>query len=798
MKISKRSSVLGASSFAIGAALVAQEAARAQEPARAQQDQLEEVVVTAQRRAETAMETAISVEILTGNDLASRGVQTVTDLQNALPNILILPAGMTRSVNIRGVGNNSIDATASMGVQVIHDGLSQGESMGNQGAFFDVDTIQVLRGPQGTFVGQSAAGGAILINSVSPTLDGFSGYVDGTVGDYNRTKITGAINLPISETMAARVAFNNEDRDSYFVNDGTRVGFDFEPQWSPGALEDENLRMSFLWQPTDKFQALFKLEKSYVSHNGDPVQPNRLPYNGLNGVTSFSPYINYDNPDPRIITADLPESDFQEAKRTHVTLSYRLDNGIELRSMTNFQRMDFRTTDDFQNSGVFTLPFQMTLGPDNDTTSQEFDIISPDGPLNWIVGASYHKRQTPRRLSIPVHQNNSCGYQFNGTQLACLPPGTPANIVLFLNDDTINYQKGLFGQVNWQFSDSWELQFGARQNWDEQNSIQIANFLGFPALPPGAPVIPCPVGADPRYQCTPQFPPPPNTQFKGDVPTAKVGLNWTPTDGQFIYMFYARGYKAGRISQGHVLTNETIDDYELGWKSTLLGGKMQLELGGFYMDYQDMQQSTFVAGGAQNSNANGAVNIGDSEIKGIEASVRASLGGFNLDASLGYTKSELGTARTLDTRRLPGSSVLGGGQYLPGCGVPGAPAAPPACFDYEPYFINVEGASNPNSPELSYSVRVGYAFDFSNGASLEPSVSFFHTDESENRLIQGEPYFKVFERDLVNASLTYERNDWTVQLFINNATDELYNLSAGDYVLYGEPRTYGLRLRMNF
>jgi outer membrane receptor protein involved in Fe transport len=127
----------------------------------------------------------------------------------------------------------------------------------------------------------------------------------------------------------------------------------------------------------------------------------------------------------------------------------------------------------------------------------------------------------------------------------------------------------------------------------------------------------------------------------------------------------------------------------------------------------------------------------------------------------------------------------------------GAPAAP-ACFDYGPYFINVEGAANPNSPELSYSARLGYAFTLDNGASLEPSLSFFHTDASENTLIQGEPYYRVFARDIVNASLTFERDDWTVQAFINNATDELYNISAGDYVLYGEPRNIGVRIRLNF
>ncbi len=142
------------------------------------QRQIEEVVVTAERREATEQTTSISMEVFNQDMLSAGGISQLQDLQNAMPGIQITNNGVGNDINIRGIGNNTFAPSVQMGVQVVNDGQTHGEPMGLNGGFFDVGTIEVLRGPQGTFVGQSAAGGAILINSANPNFDGISGYVE--------------------------------------------------------------------------------------------------------------------------------------------------------------------------------------------------------------------------------------------------------------------------------------------------------------------------------------------------------------------------------------------------------------------------------------------------------------------------------------------------------------------------------------------------------------------------------------------------------------------------------------------
>src|SRR5690606_28091145 len=161
-----------------------------------------------------------------------------------------------------------------VGVPIFFDGATQGEEMGIASGFFDVSTIEVLRGPQATFVGQAAAGGAILINTNKPNFDGLNGYVEATVGDYGRRKVNAAINLPITDKFAGRLAYMSENRDSFFENVAGSQSPGASSQWTPGDQQDDNYRLSMLWEPTGNFSLWTKLEQSKVLTYGPPVQPN--------------------------------------------------------------------------------------------------------------------------------------------------------------------------------------------------------------------------------------------------------------------------------------------------------------------------------------------------------------------------------------------------------------------------------------------------------------------------------------------------------------------------------------------
>ncbi len=183
-------------------------------PLLAAAQELEEIIVTAERRESTVLKTPISIEVFTADALAADQLRSVRDLENATANLTINTTGFTvQSVNIRGIGNSVVNPNIAPGVAVFQDGLLMAETVVLQQGFLDVATIEVLRGPQGTFVGQSSTGGAIRINGVRPDFGGISGFFDGCLGSKNDQKFSGAITLPLSDKISTRFAFNKETRD---------------------------------------------------------------------------------------------------------------------------------------------------------------------------------------------------------------------------------------------------------------------------------------------------------------------------------------------------------------------------------------------------------------------------------------------------------------------------------------------------------------------------------------------------------------------------------------------------------
>ncbi len=266
---------------------------------------LEEIIVTAERRSTTEQTTAISMNVLSADDLANTQTKNIADLQNSTPNVTINNPGGFNSINIRGIGNSAIQPSISVGVAVFQDGLLNAETITLSNQFLDLGTVEVLRGPQGTFVGGSSTGGAIRLNSVKPVVGGdVSGFVEGLVGSSSDTKITGAVNLPISDTFAARLAFNQEKRNSYFYSRGTLISRDpTQSRQRQGSVNDQGGRISLLWAPSDKWEFIWRSEFNRSDNEGSPVQPNPRTFTlgaaagPLAGTQAHSRYWNYDGPD---------------------------------------------------------------------------------------------------------------------------------------------------------------------------------------------------------------------------------------------------------------------------------------------------------------------------------------------------------------------------------------------------------------------------------------------------------------------------------------------------------------------
>ncbi len=184
---------------------------------------LQEVVVTAERRAENLQTTPISVQVMNQDQLSQQDITHIKNLQLYTPSVSILDDGLYQAPSIRGIGNSAIIPNVTTGVAVLVDGLFTPEPHGLDEPFYDINDVETLRGPQGTFVGYSSTGGAIQITSNNPNFRGTNGYLELAVGNYTDKRVDGAINFTLSDTFAVRLAFNEEQMNSFYRDDGAEV-----------------------------------------------------------------------------------------------------------------------------------------------------------------------------------------------------------------------------------------------------------------------------------------------------------------------------------------------------------------------------------------------------------------------------------------------------------------------------------------------------------------------------------------------------------------------------------------------
>src|ERR1700730_9231758 len=214
-------------------------------------------MVTAQRRTENLMTTAVAASSLSENDLQKKGVVSIIDLQYATPSLSVQEVGHTSSFNIRGIGQQSTDLNAVPGVPLYIDGMLNPTIL-TSNAHSDTNSVELLRGLEGAFAGASSTGGAIFVNSRNPDFSGLHGTFGARIGNYHDLGFNGAVNLPLTDTLAGRIAVDVERRDSFFVNQGAQPGPAKTAYNNPGSLDEKQIRASLLWMPLDDLSVLWK------------------------------------------------------------------------------------------------------------------------------------------------------------------------------------------------------------------------------------------------------------------------------------------------------------------------------------------------------------------------------------------------------------------------------------------------------------------------------------------------------------------------------------------------------------
>jgi iron complex outermembrane recepter protein len=322
----------------------------------ASSNDLQEIVVTAEKRSTDLQLAPVPASVLTGAELVARQINTIDNLAFTTPSLTVQSSGENAVINIRGIGKSDAGQQDSSGVLIYRDGVATTPNgLISDEPYYDIDSIEVLRGPQGTFAGQNATGGALFINEANPTLDHFGGWVEGQYGNYNDVRIRGAVNIPLSDTLAIRVATDEENRETFFNVSGPYSG-------NPGNLHEANFRLSTLWQPTEDFTALLKFDYNYINHGGSPAAP-------FTGLTA-----NVFN-----VASDSYLAGYEKQYRIVLHLDQKFADGITLKSISGYQ--DGRLSYSLDADGTATPP-PLGVSPEifaaaakDRTVSQEFDLV---------------------------------------------------------------------------------------------------------------------------------------------------------------------------------------------------------------------------------------------------------------------------------------------------------------------------------------------------------------------------------------------------------------------------------------
>ncbi|WP_137681324.1 TonB-dependent receptor [Aurantiacibacter suaedae] len=700
---------------------------------------LDAIVVTAQRRDENLQDVPIAATVIGGGDLDAKAVDSVADLQLAAPSLSITDAGETQSVNIRGIGIAANSPNISNGVATYIDGLFQPPIVTSI-PFYDIASIEVLRGPQGTLVGNNSTGGAIFINSANPSLNGVEGYAKAGVGNYGLVEGEGAVNLPLTNTLAVRAAGIVRDRDSFYTDIGPFNN-------DAGKLEEIGARLGAMWEPGDAFRALLKLQWHQQDTGGYAYRPAP--------DTTFAPFA---TDDIRTLDYDTDTSKVERAFIASLELRYEFASGLTLRSLSGYQYKRNTYVSDADGTqappsaggGLVTDYFAGER-----QYSEEINLISPtSGAFDWILGGYY------QRNDIVVDTRNLA------------PPGTyvsPRN-----NRDIY----GAFAQGNYQLTDTLEVQLGARySHFQSTGTGTVLLGEGFPGFPPGGLVIADLAG-----------------EHDDSMVTGKLALNWNVADDHLLYAFTARGYKPGGFNclpspqcDNPEFDPETVWNYEIGWKGALADRRINMQLSAFYNDFNNLQFDVIETA----TGTTGVRNVGSATIKGFEGQIQGRFGGFGFDGSFGYLDTELSSLTFVNARLLPP------GQLGPQC-APGVPSSPPACFDYGPFITTTSGGDNLYSPEWTYNFGVEYAFDLSDRLSVTPRINYGYQGSRYNYLAYG-PGDLLESRGLLSALLTVRYDDFVVEAYATNLTDEEYVVGrTDDNEFYGAPRQYGVRTSIRF
>lgn len=737
---------------------------------------VEEIVVTARMRSEDLQSAPIAISAYGGEALEYRGVDQLDDVAKFVPSLTLENnpsfggASNSAAIYLRGIGQKEFLPTTEPGVGLYVDGVYVARSVGAILDIVDIERLEVLRGPQGTLFGRNTIGGAISITTVKPEPGGeFEGHVSVAGGNDDLLRVKGAVHLPVSDTLAARITAASLQQDGYVKrSDGIDLG------------DDDTLtgRIALAWEPNDRLEGQFAFEATRTRENGPAMRLLDIDFTDLsqldgvvaappppmafihnvtagatapgvpcaatdpagNGVTS-----NPDAPncfDARFIGSDGPNEGTAPAYSRNdlyaasATLTYDLTPELTLKSITAWRELDARFARDGDHSPHRIAHYFDDL--EQEQFTQELHLIGSQDRMNWIVGLYYFEEDGANANILDFTVSNfQSGGQFDNRSWAG------------------------FAQLSYDLTDQLQLTVGGRYT-DEKKSFLpeqvIFNnyFAGISqVVPPGNPLAALDA---PFLQAGEPILPSVEKTIDIEEFTPMVSLSFDATEELMLYASYSEGFKSGGFTQRvfppvvagftappgtpdidliPTYDPEFVEVYEVGFKARLFDRRLRFNGAAFWTDYEDLQVQVF------NSVAPVTENIGRATIKGLELELQAAPGdGWLIDASLSVI--DAGYDRIDTNLTLIGED-----------------------FDFE------------RVPDFTASLGLSKAFELADLGELVARIDWSYRDSTFNDAFNS-PQLRSGSYQLLDASLRWHspQRAWSAVLSGRNLGDEEYLITG--------------------
>ena len=718
---------------------------------------LEVITVTAERRAENIKDVPVSISTLSGEklDIINSGGQDIRMLAARVPSLNI-ESSFGRAFPrfyIRGYGNTDFDLNASQPVSLVYDDVVQENPILKGFPVFDINQIEVLRGPQGTLFGRNTPAGVVKFDSVKPSQQQ-DAYASISAGKYQTINIEGAFNIPMSAHWAARVSVLSQTRNDWVKNSVASA-----PTRELEGYEDRAARVQLQYAPSTAFNALFNFHTRDLSGSARLFRANIIKSGSNDLVDGF---------DPTKISIDGRNS--QDVKNNGGSMRLRWDMGnVTLHSITGYEKVTSFSRGDIDGgfgafflpvSGPGFIPFDAESAdglPNHRQLTQEFRLESnAKGPMKWLVGAYLFDED----ITIDSFNYSSIG---GGVQNG------------YAKQNQENKASALFGSVNYKLTDAFTVRAGLRYTKDKKDFV-----------------------AD-RVTAPPFSPP-----FIGRLAT-KTDASNTSWDFSGIYQMnqdtnvyarVARGFRApsiqGRLLFGAALSvanSETVTSYEAGVKTDLLNKRARLGFNVFRFDVKDLQMTA--VGGAANFNR--LVNAAKAQGQGFEMDLEAYL----TDTLLLTVGGSYNDTKIKD----PNLRVDACGS---GCSILDPITAPanPSAGKFSPT-VSIDGNVLPQAPKTVFNMTLKYTLPITSSSEF-----FVYTDVAHRGKIS---FFLYDSREFTGKALTevglragylWENGKYEVAAFGRNIGNQIRVVGGIDFNnltgFINEPRTYGVQFKAKF